>query len=309
MSKTITLIGFGNQAKAWALNLRDSGYQVLIALKDKSPSIAKAQALSFAVVSLPEAAARGGDFVNLTPDHLHHEVLADVQFKAGSRLVFAHGYSVASELVTSNASGAEILLLAPKAIASELRFLYEAKGKLGAVYSVEYAQDKAAAKAWLLQLARDLGITAGPYETSFSEETKADLFSEQALLCSVLPRSAERSFKLLRDKGVGEELAYLECWYEMKLIADTLVKMGPSAFFKLISPNALLGGYEADKLLFDKAYQNKLETLFERIERGTFYQQARSTDFSELRAKIATEWGDCELELTHQKLKNQLFED
>ena len=164
MDKTITLIGFGNQAKAWALNLRDSGYQVSIALKDNSPSIEKAQALSFEVVALKEAAALGGDFVNLTPDHLHHEVLAGIKFKSGSRLVFAHGYSIASELVDKTECGAEILLLAPKAIASELRFLYETKGKLGAVYSVEYASDKASAKNWLSMLAKDLGITAGPFE-------------------------------------------------------------------------------------------------------------------------------------------------
>lgn len=309
MNKTITLIGFGNQAKAWALNLRDSGIPVEIALKPDSPSHDKAQKLGFKTITLAATAKEVGNFINLTPDHLHHEVLDGINFQNGSRLVFAHGYSVASDLINLKNINAEILLLAPKAIASELRFLYETKGKIGAVYSCEYAQDKTAAKSWLLELAKNLGITAGPYEVTFDAETKADLFSEQSLLCSVLPRAAERSFQLLRDKGISEELAYLECWYEMKLIADTLVKIGPNSFFDLISPNALLGGYEADKLLFDKAYQNKLETLFEKIERGTFYKQARETDFSLLREKIAAEWSNCELEKTHRRLKKQLFED
>lgn len=307
MNKTITLIGFGNQAKAWALNLRDSGYDVKIALKAQSPSIAIAKKLGLEVTTLDQAAKLGGDFVNLTPDHLHHEVLANIDFKNNSRLVFAHGYSIASNLLDRSKINAEVLLLAPKAIASELRFLYETKGKIGAIYSVEYAKDQSLAKKWLFELASDLGLNAGPYPASFQDETTADLFSEQTLLCSVLPRAAELSFKLLRDKGISEELAYLECWYEMKLIADTLVKIGPNQFFNLISPNALLGGYEADKQLFDKAYQSKLETIFENIQSGAFYKQAREADFSKLRATIASEWSECELEKTHQRLKGQLF--
>lgn len=307
MQKTITLIGFGNQATAWALNLRDSGWLVDIALKPASPSIKKAQSLGFETTSLEKASQVKANFANLTPDHLHHEVLSGIKFAPGSRLIFAHGYSVESKLIDHAVYGAEILLFAPKAIASELRFLYETKGKLGAVYSCEFSEEQENAKSWLFELAKDLGINAGPYPASFEHETKADLFSEQSLLCSVLPRAAELSFRLLREKGISEELAYLECWYEMKLIANTLVKMGPTAFFKLISPNALLGGYEADKLLFDKAYQSKLEILFEKINRGAFYNQARQADFEALRQAIAHEWGDCGLEQTHQKMKSQLF--
>tara|TARA_R110000868_G_scaffold117600_2_gene312199 strand:- start:6949 stop:7878 length:930 start_codon:yes stop_codon:yes gene_type:complete len=309
MQKTITLIGFGNQAKAWAMNLRDSGWSVKIALKPDSLSKEIATSMGFESLTLEQASQSVGNFANLTPDHLHHEVLENIKFKPRSRLIFAHGYSVESALVSPAKLGANALLFAPKAIASELRFLYETKGKLGAVYSVEFSPNPEDDKAWLLDLAKGLGINAGPYPTSFEHETKADLFSEQSILCSVLPRAAERSFQLLRDKGISEELAYLECWYEMKLIANTLVKMGPSSFFKLISPNALLGGYEADKLLFDKAYQNKLETLFERIDRGTFYKQAKETDFQLLRQTIENDWGQCELEKTHQRLKSELFGD
>ena len=309
MNKTITLIGFGNQAKAWAMNLKDSGWSVQVCLKPESPSRELALKLGFEVTTLEQASKNIGDFVNLTPDHLHHEVLKDITFLKGSRLIFAHGYSIESKLIDGSKLGAEIILFAPKAIASELRFLYETKGKLAAVYSVEFAQNKDQTKEWIFELAKALGINAGPYPATFEEETKADLFSEQSILCSVLPRAAELSFNLLRKNGISEELAYLECWYEMKLIANTLVKMGPNDFFKLISPNALLGGYKADKLLFDKAYQNKLETLFEDIDRGTFYKQASDADFSALREAIAAEWGHSSLQQTHLKLKSQLFED
>ncbi len=309
MDKTITLIGFGNQATAWALNLRDSGWDVQVCLKNNSPSIEKAKKLGFKIATLQAAAKTIGNFVNLTPDHLHHEVLDGIKFQSGSRLIFAHGYSVESKSIKHDNYNAEILLFAPKAIASELRFLYETKGKLAAIYSTEFSMEKEKAKQWLFELAQALGINAGPYPASFEDETKADLFSEQSILCSVLPRAAEMSFRLLRSKGISEELAYLECWYEMKLIANTLVKMGPNEFFKLISPNALLGGYKAEKLLFDKAYQNKLETLFEDIDRGTFYKQANETDFAVLRDTIAQEWQHSGLQQTHQKLKQQLFED
>ncbi len=309
MNKTITLIGFGNQATAWALNLRDSGWDVTVCLKENSPSADKVNKLGFSLTTLKEASKKIGNFVNLTPDHLHQEVLKNIKFQTGSRLIFAHGYSLESQSIKHDDYNAEILLFAPKAIASELRFLYETQGKLAAIYSTEFSTDKEKAKQWLFDLAQGLGINAGPYPATFEEETKADLFSEQSILCSVLPRAAEMSFKLLRSKGISEELAYLECWYEMKLITNTLVKMGPNEFFKLISPNALLGGYKADKLLFDKAYQNKLETLFEDIDRGTFYKQANETDFSVLRDTIAQEWQHSDLEQTHQKLKQQLFED
>lgn len=309
MEKTITLIGFGNQAKAWALNLRDSGWRVHIALREQSPSQEKAKALGFNCVDLKQAALEGDNFANLTPDHLHHEVLTGIEFHPNSRLIFAHGYSIASGLLTLENIGAEVLLFAPKAIASELRYLYETKGKLGAIYSTEYARDQKQAKDWLFLLAEGLGINAGPYPDSFAAETKADLFSEQAILCSVLPRAAERAFQLLRDKGISEELAYLECWYEMKLIANTLVKMGPSEFFTMISPNALLGGHDADQLLFDKAYQDKLEQLYKRIDSGEFYEHARQSDFNQLRGKMAKLWGDSELEKAHQRLKSQLFEN
>tara|TARA_R110000868_G_scaffold16687_7_gene74192 strand:- start:1074 stop:2003 length:930 start_codon:yes stop_codon:yes gene_type:complete len=309
MQKTITLIGFGNQAKAWAMNLKDSGWNVRVALKSESASIAIAQGMGFETVTLEQASQCADNFANLTPDHLHHDVLKGIKFATGSRLIFAHGYSIESQLISPTQHNATALLFAPKAIASELRFLYETKGKLAAVYSVEFSANAEHDRAWLMQLAEGLGINAGPYPASFEHETKADLFSEQSILCSVLPRAAERSFQLLRDKGISEELAYLECWYEMKLIANTLVKMGPSAFFKLISPNAMLGGYEADKLLFDKAYQNKLETLFEGIDRGTFYKQAKAADFQLLRQSIEDDWNACSLEKAHQRLKSELFGD
>src|SRR5690606_19496267 len=115
MEKTITLIGFGNQAKAWALNLRDCGWHVRIALREQSPSLEKAKTLGFDCVDLKQAALAGDNFANLTPDHLHHEVLTDIEFHPSSRLIFAHGYSVASGLLTLENIGAEVLLFAPKA--------------------------------------------------------------------------------------------------------------------------------------------------------------------------------------------------
>lgn len=305
----IVIIGFGNQAKAWALNLRDSGREVCILLRDNSPSTELVEGLGFKTLSFNEQLKDFHDFVVLTPDHTHAEILKELEQKIPkeSKLIFAHGYSYIKDNFKDLYPQWNLLMLAPKAIASEVRFQYQTKGKLGAVFSLEGQNENQ--EAWLMELAKALGITSGPHQTSFKDECFADLFSEQSLLCGLLPYAALKSFNLLRAKGISPEVAYMECWLEVKLIADAMVKKGPLEFFKLISPNALIGGEKAREMLFDKAYQNKIERLWNDIESGSFFKEIDQSDFSQKKNQVLEFWKGQELSKVHDNLIGDLISE
>jgi ketol-acid reductoisomerase len=309
--KELTIIGFGSQAKAWAANLKDSGVNVTIALRKNSPSYELARKKGYNTIELEsDELSNSSVFVLLTPDHTHLETLTANSkfFNEGSVIVYAHGYSYSAFDLKAKFPQLSHLMLAPKAIASELRFQFENEGKLGAVYSVEDdTQTPGKSRDLIFSIAKSIGITAGPYEASFLEETNADLFSEQSLLCSMLPYGALHAYNKLREKGVQREIAYLECWLEVKLIADAMVKMGPTEFFKLISPNALIGGEKARKVLFDKQYHEKLDSLANDIWNQDFFTECETLDFNQLRSDVLEMWEKEELSLTHNELRDSLI--
>jgi ketol-acid reductoisomerase len=303
------VIGLGSQAKAWALNLRDSGHQVYIGLRHESPSIGKAEELNFPFFVLGPELTQYKTILLLIPDQNHLAFLEEyAQFiKNGARVIYAHGASMVEHSLAKKFPHCHHLLLAPKAIASEVRFQYQTKGKLGAIYSVEQSPQQSKDEEFLLGLARELGITGGPYPASFQQEAYSDLFSEQSILCGLLPYAAELSYQTLREKGMPKEVAYMECWLEVKLICDAMVKMGPLAFFQLISPYALVGGEKAQKLIFDKGYQKTLESLWTDIENGEFFKEVHSPKNKSLRQTVINYWENSELEKVHQDLKANLI--
>lgn len=311
MKEKLVIIGFGAQAKSWALNLRDSKREVVIALREGSSSIELAHNAGFQTCLLNETELSKYEyFINLTPDHVHDRILQIISKLNGNKVVvYAHGYSVTAGKYHDKYPNIDHLLLAPKAIASEVRFQYETNGKLGAAFDCQRicTERKELRTKFIKNLATDLGITAGPYQASFEDETKADLFSEQSILCSAIPYGAMLSYNLLRKKGISKEIAYLECWYEVKLIANAIIELGPEKFFKLISPNALIGGEKARKILFDNNYQEKLERLLEDISSGNFQKEIENTDFEKVQRKVLDFWRSQEISETHNQLEKSLF--
>ena len=309
----ILIIGFGSQAKSWALNLRDSGFNVHVALRKNSSSTKLVRRLGFKTLFFGESSLKPYSVVlMLTPDHTHETILKTYRkdFSHKSNFIYAHGFSYCHGSFEKNFSEFNHLLLAPKAIASEVRFQYETRGKLGAAYSVEMIKDpkkKESALVIVLELAKGIGINVGPFQSSFEEECYADLFSEQSILCSLLPYAASMSFKKLREKGVSKEIAYFECWAELKLICDALTKFGPVDFFNLISPNALIGGEKAKNLLFDDDFEQKLNSLIDDIWSKKFFKEVESTDIEELRKKVNSHWEKQELQKLHKSLGTELF--
>jgi ketol-acid reductoisomerase len=305
--KKLAIIGFGNQAKAWALNLRDSGWEISIGLRPGSASVELASKLNFSTFNYLEA-NQHLLFAILTPDESHHEIVNSIyKSKSGQEgelsFIYAHGFSL--QYTDLRLLDCNHILLAPKAIASELRYEYETKGKNGAVYSFEYLKDKSL-KENLLSLGKDLGLTS-LHEASIKDETIADLFSEQTLLCSTLPYAAVHSFNKLRQKGISQEVAFFECWHEVKLIASTMVKLGPEKFFNLISPNALVGSEIGKSTLFNDEYNKKLDDILEHITSGNFKEDIDNTDFQTIKSDVLTFWKNQELTHVHQRMEQDLY--
>jgi len=304
----LVIIGFGNQAKAWALNLRDSGQTPVIAARKNGGGFSLAKNLGFPTIALPSLELKGySTFALLTPDHTHAQILNDFKdfFPQQASFVFAHGYSLVTKNILLINPSWDHLLLAPKSIGSEVRYQYETKGNLGAVYSVEHSRQQKIHRDFILTLAKQLGINKGPYEVTIQDETVADLFSEQALLCSILPYLSLECFKLLRNEGISKELAYFELWQELKLIANTMVNLGPKNFFSLISPNALIGGQKGREVLLDQHFKNNLQSLLADIKNGVFFQQVEQNDVHQLARNVSTFWENEELEDIHQSLFGQ----
>ncbi len=290
----LTIIGFGNQAKAWSQNLKDSGFPIRVGLKPKSPSIELAQEQGFEVVEIgSKDFYTDHAFALLTPDQTHQGFMQEHGpfFQKGAAILYAHGFSLVKSEFHKKYPHLQHILYAPKSIGSELRRQFELKGKLGAVYSLEHYQGNPEEfEKWLLGLALAMGINMGPFKATFKTETQADLYSEQGLLCSLIPYAAGEMFQHLIETGIEPELAYFECWHELKLIVNAMVDKGPEGFFDLISPNALIGAEKGFQKLFTPEFHKNLRGLLTDIQNGTFNQELDNTDVEETRRIIRKRW-------------------
>lgn len=304
----LTIIGFGNQARAWALNLRDSGFPVRIALRPGSSSQNEARASSLPLVEIGSQDFYQSDAIAvLIPDDEQEKFLSThgQKLKAGTRVLYAHGYSVSRKNLETKFPALEHILFAPKSIGTELRRQYQLKGKLGAVFSLEFVKgNRPETEIWLRTLASSLGITMGPYPTSFYRETNADLYSEQGLLCSLIPYAASEMFRHLLEEGTEPELAYFECWHELKLIINAMIDKGPEGFFDLISPNALIGSEKGYQTLMTDDFKNRMRSLLNEIKTGAFDREVESADVPALRRKISARWSQDELNKTFLRINS-----
>jgi ketol-acid reductoisomerase len=304
ISSPLVIVGFGSQAKAWALNLRDSKTPFVIALNPESHSQKKAISLGFTTVELQtNILLNYHNFLMLIPDDQHKVFFEkNLSFlQKGSRVVYAHGFSLSKERLHEKYSQFSHSLLAPKAIASDVRFQYETKGKIGAVYFSNTDEDF----SFISTLAAQVGFNA-LYPAHFEEECVADLFSEQAILCSLIPYGALKTYNILIDNGIPRELAFMECFLELKSITQALVTLGPEAFFNLISPNALIGSEKGQEVLLNSHFDEALNKIFSDIKNKKFYKETE-IDHSALREKILKRWKHEHLSETYNKLKHELI--
>lgn len=290
----LTIIGFGNQAKAWAQNLSDSSFPFRVALLPNSPSLSKVKEFGFESVEIgSKDFFVDRAFVLLTPDHTHAEFMEKYgdQFEDETIILYNHGFSLTKNNFQEKFENLNHVLFAVKAIGSEIRKQFLISGQLGAVYSFEHvSSDQPKLETWLRAMAKSLGINMGMFKTTFQNETQADLFSEQGLLCSLLPYTAGEMFKQLVDTGIEPELAYLECWHELKLIANAMVDKGPEGFFDLISPNALIGSEKGYQKLFTTEFKSNLKSLLIEIQNNKFNTELEKANVEQLRKTIQERW-------------------
>lgn len=305
----ITLVGWGNQARAWAANLRDSGWKVYVVLRPRSPSLAAAQTVATVIT---EGRLPFCPVVFLVPDQEIPMALAQLapRMIPNQVVYYAHGYALMDGKLNEKFPLFHHVLLAPKAIGTEVRATYLDRRPLGGVYSVEKVPESARheVEKLTLRLSRSLGITLGPFSCTVRDETIADLFSEQAVLCSLIPESCRIAFDMLKERGIPDELAFFELWHEVGLIVKTMVDKGPEAFFHLISPNALIGAEKGRLLLIDNKLEAKMEKLLRDIEDGTFQKEVPAANVDALRAQAIQRWSESELGQTAARMQKMMKE-
>lgn len=270
--RKVAVIGFGSQGHAHALNLRDSGADVMIGLHEGSKSRAKAESAGFCVESVAAAAAAADIVMFLVPDTSQPAVYRDeveAGLKPGNTLMFAHGFSVHFGFIEVP-KGVDVSMVAPKSPGHRVRELYTQGGGTPALVAV--AQDATGhALADALAYARAIGCTrAGVIETTFREETETDLFGEQAVLCGGVSHLVKAGFDTLVEAGYQPELAYFECLHELKLIVDLMYQGGLNYMRYSVSDTAEYGDYVAGPRIVTDETRATMRDLLANIRDGSF---------------------------------------
>ena len=285
--KTVAIIGFGNQGRAQALNLLDSGVAVRIGLRSGSPRAEAANAAGLDVMT-PADAARGADLVMLlAPDERLAEIHDEVApaLKGGAALGFSHGLAIHFGLIRPRAD-LDVVMVAPKGPGTALRSLY-LEGR-GMVALAAVAQDASGA-AWPLALAYAgaLGCgRAGVIRSTFEEECVADLFNEQAVVWGAVPAILQSGFETLVAAGVQPQVAYLECVSELKLLAELVEARGLAGTAEAISNTAELGALLGGPRLIDERVRAEMGTVLAEIRQGRFAEhlgEEAGADYPRLR--------------------------
>ncbi|MDF2419657.1 ketol-acid reductoisomerase [Trueperella pyogenes] len=292
-SKKVAVIGYGSQGHAHALNLRDSGVDVVVGLRPGSPSIAKAQEQGLATASIEEAVAQADVVMILAPDQHQRKLYSEQiepNLKDDAALFFAHGFNIRFGYIRPDSSH-DVCMVAPKGPGHTVRRLFEDGRGVPDIVAVE--QD-ASGQAWDLALsyAKAIGGTrAGVIKTTFTEETETDLFGEQAVLCGGVSQLIQYGFEVLTEAGYQPEIAYFEVLHEMKLIVDLINEGGLTKQRWSISDTAEYGDYVSGPRVITAQVKENMQAVLADIQDGTFAtrfiadQDNGAPEFQALRAK------------------------
>ncbi len=271
-SKRVAIIGYGSQGHAHALNLKNSGVNVVVGLAPGSKSRAKAESEGLQVLTPAEAAEQADVIMILIPDELHKAVFErDIRpgLAPGKMLMTAHGFSIHFGQVVPP-EDIDVAMIAPKAPGHMVRRTFQDGVGTPALIAVQ--QDSTGqAHALALSYARGIGCArAGVLQTTFKEETETDLFGEQAVLCGGVTSLIRAGFETLIEAGYQPESAYFECMHEMKLIVDLMYQGGMSYMRYSISNTAEFGDYVSGPRLIDERVRNEMRNVLREIQDGTF---------------------------------------
>lgn len=291
IGRTVAIIGFGNQGRAQALNLRDGGIDVRIGLRPGSPRAEQARSEGLAVLA-PVEAARGADIVALlAPDEHLPSIYGEIEhaLRPGAALDFAHGLCIHYRLIQPRAD-LDVIMVAPKGPGAALRRLYVEDQGMVALAAV--AQD-ATGGAWPLALAFASALGsgragAGVLRSTFEQETLSDLFNEAAVVWGAVPALLETGFDTLVAAGIDPQLAYLECVSELKLLAELVEARGIAGMREAISNTAELGASLGGPRLVDSGVRDRMEAVLAELQSDTFARSLAAeaaADYPRLRAE------------------------
>jgi ketol-acid reductoisomerase len=273
--RKVAIIGYGSQGHAHALNLRDSGVDVRVGLREGSASKAKAEAEGLRVLPVADAAAEADVVMILLPDTEQKRVYdAEIapHLSPGDALAFAHGFNIRFGRITPP-EGVDVFMVAPKGPGHLVRRTYVEGGGVPSLIAVEQdatgkARDVALSYADAIGSAR-----AGVIETTFAEETETDLFGEQVVLCGGLTALVQAGFETLVDAGYQPEMAYFECLHEVKLIVDLMYEEGIAGMRYSISDTAEYGDLTRGPRIITPATRQEMKRILEEITSGRFAEE------------------------------------
>ncbi len=271
--KTIAILGYGNQGRAHALNLRDSGLRVIVGGRPGSERLEAARREGFEAFELPQAAAQADLAVVALPDQSQPAAWGrwiEEALPKGCVVGFVHGFAIRFGFIEPRAD-LGVILVAPKGPGTTLRARYEEGLGIPALFAVE--RENAAGEARAIAIAWGAGIgcaRSGLIETTFAAEAESDLFGEQAVLCGGLLALVHESYALLIEAGYPPEVAYIECCHEVKQVADLLYARGPDGMRRAISDTAEFGAFVAEEALVDEHLRAKLRALLADVRSGAF---------------------------------------
>ena len=273
--KKIAVIGYGSQGHAHALNLLDSGCDLRVGLREGSKSWAAAQEAGLKVMTVEAAAAEADFIMMLVPDEMQPKVYEEQiapSLQSGDTLAFAHGFNIHFGYIVPPAD-VNVVMIAPKGPGHIVRRQYvEGSG----VPDLACVQQDATGDAWDLALSYAWGVggaRAGIIQATFKEETEEDLFGEQAVLCGGLVELVKAGFETLVEAGYPPELAYFECYHEMKMIVDLMYESGIHFMNYSISNTAEYGEYYAGPKIINEQSREAMRQILARIQDGSFAQE------------------------------------
>jgi ketol-acid reductoisomerase len=280
-AKRVAILGYGNQGRAQALNLHDSGVDVVVGLRGGSGSAFEAESAGL-TTALVEEAVRSADVVMmLAPDEIHAALYREIEpnLREGTALGFSHGLSIRFGFVEPRAD-LDIFLVAPKGPGTALRSLYRQGKGMIALWAVQ--QDATGhAREIALAYGKAIGCArAGLIASSFAEEAEADLFNEQAVVWGGVPELLIAGFETLVEAGFSPDVALLECVGELKLIADLIDERGIAGMKEAISNTAELGSVVGGKRIVDEGLRQRMRTILEDVRAGRFAEELREEEAS-----------------------------
>ena len=274
--KKVAIFGYGSQGHAHALNLRDSGVkEVVVALREGSLSIKKAESKGLKVMSLSDAAAWADVVMVLTPDELQSTIYKnhiEQRMRQGTSLAFAHGLNIHFNLINSR-KDLDVLMVAPKGPGHLVRSEYQRGGGVPCLMAI-HKDSSGKARDLAMSYANAIGGgKSGIIETTFKDECETDLFGEQTVLCGGLVELIKNGFETLVEAGYPPEMAYFECLHEVKLIVDLIYEGGIANMNYSISNTAEYGEYTAGKKIIDAKTKERMKEVLKDIQSGKFTKQ------------------------------------